>query len=35
MPAMLDLIAGKPVAKLLLVEPAWVDSTTIGTIYPN
>jgi len=34
-PAMLDLIAGKPVAKLLLVEPAWVDSTTIGTIYPN
>jgi ribose transport system substrate-binding protein len=34
-PAMLDLIAGKPVAKLLLVEPAWVDSTTIGTIYPS
>jgi len=34
-PAMLDLIAGKPVAKLLLVEPAWVDRTTIGTIYPN
>lgn len=34
-PAMLDLVAGKPVAKLLLVEPAWVDRTTIGTIYPN
>jgi len=34
-PAMLDLVAGKPVAKLLLVEPAWVDSTTIGTIYPS
>jgi ribose transport system substrate-binding protein len=35
LPAMLDLIAGKPVGKLLLVEPAWVDSTTIKTIYPG
>lgn len=34
-PAMLDLIAGKPVPQLLLVEPAWVDSSTIGTIYPS
>ena len=34
-PAMLDLVAGKTVPKLLLVEPAWVDSTTIGTIYPS
>ena len=34
-PAMLDLIAGKPVPKLLLVEPAWVDATTIKTIYPS
>jgi hypothetical protein len=32
---MLDLVAGKTVPKLLLVEPAWVDSTTIGTIYPS
>ena len=34
-PAMLDLVAGKTVPKLLLIEPAWVDSTTIGTIYPS
>jgi len=34
-PAMLDLIAGKPVGKTLLVEPAWVDSTTVKTIYPG
>lgn len=34
-PAMLDLIAGKPVGKILLVEPAWVDSTTIKAIYPG
>ena len=34
-PAMLDLIAGNAVPKLLLVEPAWVDSATIGTIYPG
>ena len=34
-PAMLDLVAGKTVPKLLLVEPAWVDSTTIGSIYPS
>ncbi len=34
-PAMLDLIAGRPVPQLLLVEPAWVDSSTIGTVYPG
>jgi ribose transport system substrate-binding protein len=34
-PAMLDLVAGKPVQKLLLVEPSWVDATTIKTIYPS
>jgi len=34
-PAMLDLVAGKPVPKLLLIEPAWVDSKTIRTIYPG
>ena len=34
-PAILDLVAGKPVPKLLLVEPAWVDATTIKTIYPS
>jgi len=34
-PAILDLVAGKPVPALLLVEPAWVDSTTIKTIYPS
>ncbi len=33
-PALLDLIAGKSVPKLLLVEPAWVDKATIGQIYP-
>jgi ribose transport system substrate-binding protein len=34
-PAILDMIAAKPVGKVLLIEPAWVDSTTIGTIYPR
>jgi len=34
-PAILDLIAGKPVQPLLLVEPAWLDATTIDTIYPK
>ncbi len=34
-PAILDLVAGKTVPKLLLVEPAWVDATTIKTIYPG
>lgn len=34
-PAILDLVAAKPVPKLLLIEPAWVDSTTIKTIYPG
>ena len=34
-PAILDLVAGKPVPKLLLIEPAWVDATTIKTIYPS
>jgi ribose transport system substrate-binding protein len=34
-PAMLDLIAGKAVPKLLLVEPAWIDRATIGSVYPG
>jgi len=34
-PAMLDIIAGKPVGTRLLIEPAWLDSTTIGAIYPG
>jgi ribose transport system substrate-binding protein len=34
-PAILDLVAGKAVPKVLLVEPAWVDATTIKTIYPG
>ena len=34
-PALLDLIAGKPVPEELLIEPAWVDATTIGSIYPE
>ena len=33
-PAILDMVAGKPVPKQLFIEPAWVDSTTIGSIYP-
>ena len=34
-PALLDLVAGKPVPELLLIEPAWVDATTIESIYPK
>jgi ribose transport system substrate-binding protein len=34
-PAMLDLVAGKTVQPLLLIQPAWVDSTTIKQIYPQ
>ncbi len=34
-PAMLDLIAGTPVQPLLLIEPEWVDATTIDGIYPK
>ena len=34
-PAILDLIAGKTGGTPLLVEPAWVDGTNIGTIYPG
>ena len=34
-PAILDLVAGRPVPPPLLVEPAWVDATTIDTIYPK
>ena len=35
MPALLDLVAGKPVPTFLLIEPEWVDSSTIGTVYPG
>ena len=34
-PALLDLIAREPVPQTLLVEPAWVDATTIDAIYPE
>lgn len=34
-PALLDAIAGKPVVTPLLIEPVWLDATTIGTIYPQ
>ena len=34
-PAMLDLVAGKAVQPQLLIEPAWLDATTIGEIYPE
>jgi ribose transport system substrate-binding protein len=34
-PAILDLIAGKPVQAQLLVEPAWLDAATIGELYPE
>jgi ribose transport system substrate-binding protein len=34
-PALLDLVAGKPVPEQLLVEPAWVDATNIDEIYPQ
>ena len=34
-PAILDLVAGKTVQPLLLVEPAWLDASTIDGIYPK
>jgi ribose transport system substrate-binding protein len=34
-PAILDLIAGKPVQAQLLIDPAWLDATTIGELYPE
>ncbi len=34
-PAILDLVAGKTVGPLLLVEPAWLDASTIDAIYPK
>ena len=34
-PALLDLVAGKAVGPLLLIEPAWLDASTIDAIYPE
>ncbi len=34
-PAILDLVAGKTVQAQLLIEPAWLDATTIGELYPE
>jgi len=34
-PALLDAIAGRPVVTPLLIEPAWLDATTIGAVYPQ
>ena len=34
-PALLDLIAGKTVPAVLLVEPAWVDASNIDEYYPE
>lgn len=34
-PALLDAIAGRPVVTPLLIEPVWLDATTIATIYPQ
>jgi ribose transport system substrate-binding protein len=34
-PALLDLVAGRTVAPLLLIEPAWLDASTIDAIYPE
>ena len=34
-PAILDLVAGKPVQAQLLIEPAWLDAATIGELYPE
>jgi len=34
-PAILDLVAGKAVQPQLLIEPAWLDASTIGQIYPE
>ena len=33
-PAMLDLVAGREVQPLLLIEPAWLDASTIDELYP-
>ncbi len=34
-PAILDLVAGKAVQPQLLIEPAWLDASTIGELYPE
>jgi ribose transport system substrate-binding protein len=34
-PALLDLVAGKTVGPLLLIDPAWLDASTIDRIYPK
>ena len=34
-PAILDLVAGKAVQPQLLIEPAWLDASTIDRIYPE
>ncbi|HSW41773.1 MAG TPA: sugar ABC transporter substrate-binding protein [Patescibacteria group bacterium] len=34
-PAILDLVAGRTVQPLLLIEPAWLDATTIDELYPE
>ena len=34
-PAILDLVAGKPVQPLLLIEPVWVDASNIDEIFPQ
>ena len=34
-PALLDLVAGKTVGPLLLIEPVWLDASTIDAIYPE
>ncbi len=34
-PALLDLVAGKAVQPLLLIEPAWVDASNINELYPQ
>ena len=34
-PALLDLVAGKTVPAQLLIEPAWVDATTIDEVFPQ
>jgi len=34
-PAILDLVAGKTVQPLLLIDPAWLSASTIDEIYPK
>ena len=34
-PAILDLVAGKTVQPLLLIEPAWIDASNIDEYYPE